>query len=84
MIRVTVNNRDARATPLTPVTSGAVGLPVQFSFSEDWLQEGMTRIACFRVPEIDTIYSAILDETNETVVPWGLLVNYGRVLFIGA
>lgn len=84
MIRVTVKNRNAVAVALSPVTSGAVGLPVRFSFSEDWMQEGITRMACFKAQEINEEYSLLLDETNECEVPWELLATDGYVLFAGA
>ena len=82
MIRVTVNSRSATVVAQTPVTSGAVGIPVEYSFSEDW--DGVTRMAVFRVAGGDTIYDTLLGSDNKCVIPWELLDDYGKMLFVGA
>ncbi len=46
MIQVNVQARDAEAQATEPITSGSVGLPVSFRFSEDW--EGMGKTAIFK------------------------------------
>lgn len=60
------------------ITSGTVGLPVEFTFDSQW--DGMTKIAVFRVGDI--IKSVDLPEA-ETTVPWELLVSAGAWLSIG-
>lgn len=60
------------------ITSGTVGLPVEFTFDSQW--DGLTKIAVFRAGDI--IKSVDLPET-ETTVPWELLVSAGAWLSIG-
>ena len=45
MIQMHVRARDAEAQATEPITSGSVGLPVSFRFSEDW--DGMGKAAVF-------------------------------------
>ena len=60
------------------ITSGTVGLPVEFTFDSQW--DGLTKIAVFRVGDI--IKSVDLPEA-ETTVPWELLVSAGAWLSVG-
>ena len=60
------------------ITSGTVGLPVEFTFDSQW--DGLTKIAVFRAGDI--IKSVDIPEA-ETTVPWELLVSAGAWLSIG-
>ena len=46
MIVVKVRDRDIKAAPMGPVTTGSVGLPVRWEFSEEWT--GLAKTAVFR------------------------------------
>ncbi len=78
MIRVNVKNRGALATPLSPVTSGAVGIPVNFIFTDDW--EGLTKTAVFRGSDVERDV-LILD--NACTVPWEVIAEPYGLLEIG-
>ena len=75
MIRVTVNNRRATAIPLSPVTSGAVGVKVGFIFSADW--DGLNKTAVFSGSDVSR---DVIVQNNECEVPWEVLTEpYGRL-----
>ena len=69
-----------RATCLTddPITTGSVGIPVHFAFSNDW--EGLTKIAVFRAGEVSV--DVLLSE-NACTVPPEVLEKSGEDLIIG-
>lgn len=79
MINVTVKGRSLIATALRPITAGSVGLPVVFSFSNDW--DSYQKIAVFKGS--DTMVDVALINTTECVVPSEVLVNSGENLWIG-
>ena len=83
MILVSVNTRQATIEETELITTGSVGIQVQFSFSSDW--DGLTRVAVFRVGDESDWYDMMLDSTNICTVPWELLAekNEGEPLFIG-
>ena len=83
MINVSVNTRQAVVEETELITTGSVGIQVQFNFSEDW--DELTRVAVFRVGDEGDWYDMILDSTNICTVPWELLKeeNEGEALFIG-
>lgn len=60
------------------ITTGTVGLPVEFTFDSDW--EGLTKTAVFRAGCICKIVDSL---ESEAVVPWELLVKPGARLSIG-
>lgn len=63
-----------------PVTSGSVNIYlVQFEFSEDWA--GLSRTAIFRAGTESR--ATLLEEDNETVLPWEVLRKPGLELFCG-
>ena len=78
MIRVTVNNRNAEAIPLSPVTSGAVGIPVTFLLSDDW--DGLSATAVFQGSGTER---DVLITDNACEVPWEVLTESGDMLRIG-
>ena len=81
MIVVKVRDRDIKAAPMGPVTTGSEGLPVRWYFDEAW--DDLTKIAVFRVGETYGPDMAILEDV--CIVPNQLLVqdNAGENLFIG-
>lgn len=79
MIAVTVKNRNAVATPISPVTTGAVGIPVKFQFTDDW--SDLAKTAVFRGS--DTARDVLLGEDNTAIVPWEVLADPYGLLEIG-
>ena len=78
-IKIDVTGNIARVIEKpTRITSGTVGLPVEFTFDSQW--DGLTKIAVFRAGDI--IKSVDLPGA-ETTVPWELLVSAGAWLSIG-
>ena len=78
MIHVTIRERDASAKATEPITSGSVGLPVRFRFSDDW--EGLVRTAVFSGSG-QTVDMAVTE--NGCVVPHEVLSHAGGRLKIG-
>lgn len=78
MIHVTIRERDASAKATEPITSGSVGLPVRFRFSDDW--EGLGRTAVFSGSG-QTVDMAVTE--NGCVVPHEVLRHAGGRLKIG-
>lgn len=78
MISVRVLNRKASAIPRWPITSGSVGLPVEFIFSSEW--DELTKTAIFRGSDV-AIDVVLTDDT--CVVPWEALAVAGGDLYIG-
>ena len=60
------------------ITSGTVGLPIEFSFDEQW--DGLQKTAVFRVRNDVKI---VEDLEAETTVPWELLQKPGAKLSVG-
>lgn len=78
MIVVKVRDRDIKAAPMGPVTSGSVGLPVRWEFSEEWA--GLTKTAVFRGS--NTARDVFLT-TDECTVPAEVLTAGDGPLEIG-
>ena len=79
MISVKVYNRQLVPTAKWPITSGSVGLPVEFEFDEDW--DGISRIAVFRGS--GAAIDVPLLGSDSCVVPAEVLTEYGDNLLIG-
>ena len=81
MIVVKVRDRDIKAAPMGPVTTGSVGLPVSWHFDESW--DELSKIAVFRMNDTYGPDMAILEDV--CIVPNQLLVqdNAGENLWIG-
>lgn len=68
-----VNQREA-------VTSGSVNVyNVQFSFSSAW--NGLDKTAVFQAGS--DIISVVLDDSNTCTIPWEVLENPSRTLYVG-
>ena len=78
MINVTVKGREVQATPKRQLTSGSVGLPVTFNFTDDW--DGYQKIAVFKGSGT-MVDVALL--TDECVVPSEVMTTAGDNLWIG-
>jgi len=78
LIVVKVRDREIRVAPTAPVTSGSVGLPVTWTFSEEW--EGLAKTAVFRGS--DTARDVFLTE-DACVVPAEVLAESDGPLEIG-
>lgn len=60
------------------ITSGTVGLPVEFTFDSHW--ENLSKTAVFRTGHVSKIVESL---ESEAVVPWELLMKPGAWLSIG-
>lgn len=60
------------------ITSGTVGLPVEFTFDDQW--EDLSKIAVFRAGRQEKITEVI---EGETIVPWEILEKPNMRLHIG-
>lgn len=78
MITVKATDRSISAVLNHPITSGSVGLPVSFIFSDAW--DGLARIAVFKGS--GTAKDVALF-TDECAVPAEVLAEYGDLLWIG-
>lgn len=78
MIVVKVRDREIRIAPTAPVTSGSVGLPVAWTFSEEW--EGLAKTAVFRGS--GTARDVVLTD-DSCVVPADVLTGSDGPLEIG-
>lgn len=83
MFRLYVDQASIKTKAIEPLTSGRVGLKVQISFNQDWLN--LTKIVSYeyRTPGEPTV--EIQDEEFDGVVstvPAGVLENSGGELYI--
>lgn len=78
MIKVRVRDRDVYATPLWPITSGSVGLPVSFAFSDEW--DGLERTVIFRNGDVS---EEVTLTSDACAVPAAALTEPGDNLWIG-
>ena len=79
MIKVFVQKTMAKADIDTPLTSGSVGLEVEFVFSEDW--SGLTKTAVF---ETSSFYKETAPlSTASTIVPADVMAWEDETLYIG-
>jgi lysophospholipase L1-like esterase len=79
MIKVFVQKTMAKADIDTPLTSGSVGLEVEFVFSEDW--SGLTKTAVF---ETSSFYKETVPlSTVSTIVPADVMAWEEETLYIG-
>ena len=79
MIKVFVQKTMAKADIDTPLTSGSVGLEVEFVFSEDW--SGLTKTAVF---ETSAFYKETAPlSTASTIVPADVMAWEEETLYIG-
>lgn len=62
------------------LTSGSVNIyRTRFLFSPDW--DGLERIVLFKA--LRTVWSVLLDKTNECTIPWEVLTHAGTNLLCG-
>lgn len=80
MIMLTASKSCLTASRQELLVEGAVNVNiVQFVFSSDW--DGLTKTAVFQAGSYK--YSVLLDESNETPIPWEVLQNPRRTLYAG-
>lgn len=80
MLKISVTNRAAFCCgDKDPITSGSVGYPVEFLFSNDW--DGLQKIAVFRGSGL--AFDVPLINTDSTVIPHEVLTQPGKPLRIG-
>ena len=79
VIRIEVTGNIARVTERPArITSGTVGLPIEFTFDEPW--EGLAKTAVFRGSGITKIVEAL---ESATIVPWEVLKKPNTYLQVG-
>lgn len=80
MLKISVTNRAAFCcSDKDPITTGSVGYPVEFLFSDDW--NGLQKIAVFRGSGL--AFDVPLINTDSTVIPHEVLTQAGKSLLIG-
>lgn len=80
MLKISVTNRAAFCCcDKDPITSGSVGYPVEFLFSNEW--DGLQKIAVFRGSGL--AFDVPLINTDSTVIPHEVLTQPGKPLRIG-
>lgn len=78
-IKIEVTGNIARVIEKpTRITSGTVGLPVEFTFDSQW--DGLRKMAAFRAGAKSFLVDNVI---TETTVPWEVLVTPGMRLEIG-
>lgn len=77
-IKITVTGSNARVTEKPVITSGTVGLPVEFTFDEAW--NGLGKTAVFRAGSRSYPVSCV---QSAAIVPWEVLEKGGVGLYIG-
>ena len=77
-IKITVTGSDASVTEKPVLTSGTVGLPVEFTFDEAW--EGLDKTAVFRAGSRSYPVRCLQDAAT---VPWEVMEKPGVGLYIG-
>ena len=78
-IKISVTGALATVTQKPVLTSGTVGLGVEFTFDEAWT--GLRKTAVFRCG--NRPIPPVLCEENRSVVPWEALEKPGCTLFVG-
>lgn len=78
-IKISVTGALATVTQKPVLTSGTVGLNVEFTFDEAWT--GLRKTAVFRCG--NRPIPPVLCEENRSVVPWEALEKPGCTLFVG-
>ena len=77
-IKITVTGANALVTEKPAITSGMVGLPVEFTFDEAW--NGLGKTAVFRAGSRSYPVSCA---QSTAIVPWEVLEKGGVGLYIG-
>ena len=77
-IKITVTGANALVTEKPAITSGTVGLPVEFTFDEAW--DGLSKTAVFRAGSRSYPVSCV---QSTAIVPWEVLEKGGVGLYIG-
>lgn len=76
--KIHVSGFTAQVMSRQPLVSGTVGMPVEFTFGEDW--QDLKKTAVFRCDEITY---TVLDLKDTALIPWELLRNPGCTLKAG-
>ncbi len=77
-IKITVTGANALVTEKPVITSGTVGLPVEFTFDEAW--NGLGKTAVFRAGSRSYPVSCV---QSTAIVPWEVLEKGGVGLYVG-
>ena len=79
MIIFRAKGRAACCEVTEPITTGSVGLPVQFQFDEAW--DGLSKTAVFTGSGVSV--DQVIGADNALVVPWECLEDAGGTLIVG-
>lgn len=80
MADVIVNGNGLKVTAPIRMTNGSKNTYLlSFEFSEEW--EGLTKVAMFRTEKSVAVFTKI-DENNECIVPWEVLMSYDTTVLI--
>lgn len=76
--RIHVSGTAAQVMSRQPLVAGTVGMPVEFTFGEDW--QDLKKTAVFRC---DGVSYSVLEPETTAVIPWELLRKPGCTLYAG-
>lgn len=76
--RIHVSGTAAQVMSRQPLVAGTVGMPVEFTFGEDW--QTLKKTAVFRC---DGVTYTVLEPEDTAVIPWELLRKPGCTLYAG-
>lgn len=77
-MKIHVTGTKVQVTECPPLVAGTVGMPVEFTFGEDW--QGLKKTAVFRC---DGVSYTVLQLENTAVIPWELLRKPGWEVQVG-
>ena len=77
-IKIHVTGSTAQVTACPPLVAGTVGMPVEYTFGEDW--QDLHKTAVFRC---DGVSYTVLALENAAVIPWELLQKPGWEVLSG-
>lgn len=76
--KIHVSGTGAQIMSRQPLVAGTVGMPVEFTFGEDW--QDLKKTAVFRC---DGVSYTVLELKDTAVIPWELLRKPGCTLYAG-
>ena len=80
MADVVVKGNSLKVTEQIRMTNGSKNTYLlSFEFSEEW--EGLTKVAMFRTEKSVAVFT-VIDENNECIVPWEVLMSYDTTVLI--
>lgn len=80
MADINVEGNQLKVANLIPMTNGSRNVyTLSFEFSEEW--NDLSKVAMFRTEKSVAVFTKI-DENNECIVPWEVLMSYDTTVMI--